>query len=233
MASVPFPFKAEEKHLCIERPSKTNPRGLTKEQLIEYARSMGLSVSGNKTDLCDRIFAHVFSARAMPPPAPAAAPPRGPTIKIAHKPPRTQKDEIARLLASMPKVPDKPLGLTPELEKLWETDPGFVKMIMAAPLPPKETPSIAGRPVTITIKRTVAALTAKQVKQMATELLAILPAGSSAADRLIFIIAGKVTKEDADFVLAWSRANAANPRLSTYAGLPKQLKQTGGGRKKS
>lgn len=216
MTSVPFPFKPEEKHLCVERPSKTNPRGLTKEQLMDYARGMGISAAGNKTELCDRIFAHIGAVHA-----PVGHKP----IKIVPKAPK--EDPLAKLLASMPAVPDKPIGLTPELEKLWETDPAFVKMMMAAPLPPSEAPVI---PVILTFKRVVATLTVKQVKQMAIELLGVLSDRDPIADRLIIMIAGKVSKEDSDFVLAESRRRASNPRLITYAALPKQLKQMGGGK---
>ena len=221
-----FPFKPEEKQLCVDRPSKTNPRGLTKEQLMDYARRMGISAAGNKTDLCDRIFAHIAHPAAVAPVAPVAA-----VAAVGHKLPNPKapkvpkEDSFAKLMASMPAIPDKPVGLTPELEKLWKTDPAFVKMIMAAPLPPSRAP-----PLILTVKRVVASLTAKQVKQMAIELLGLLSNKDPIAGRLIIMIAGNVTKEDSDFVLSESRRRATNPRLVTYAALPKQLKQTGGGK---
>jgi len=82
---------------CIARKSKHNPNGLTKPQLIDIARSYGISTSGNKKDLCERIISirreqQIHELRAerttlgiRPKPKPKVGPKPKPKPKIGAK----------------------------------------------------------------------------------------------------------------------------------------------------
>jgi len=153
-----FPFSPAEKDLCIARQSKSNPKGLTKEELVEFAKHYGVKSSGTKAELCDAIFAHLEHAHAHAH-ARARVPAHRPSGGVAkqQKQQKRQKKQI-----SDSDFPRPPID-----------DISFPEVPTHLPVPKKV--------VTIKVPKTVRF----NIKEYITKLLAVIPPTSVAKPQLI------------------------------------------------